>query len=130
MGTSCNSTGTNVESCTWEAKIPGGNTGHSAERDTGLVSENKPNRSQQCALAAERATSILGCISRSPANQPREAIIRHQPAPIGLHQDTTSSFGSPSPGRTLINQTEYSKRPPRLLGLEQLPCGERLREQG
>lgn len=45
------------------------------------------------------------------------------------HQDSASSFGSPSPERTLINQSEFGKRPPRQLGLEHLPCGEGLRKQ-
>ena len=49
-------------------KTPGSNTGLSAEQDPGLVSESKPNRSQQHTQAAQGATSTLGCINRSPAN--------------------------------------------------------------
>lgn len=105
-------------------------SGCSAEKYLGLVSDSKLKRSQQCALAAERATSTLGCISKSPANDQRKRWPPHWPAPLGPHQGTASSFGSPSPRRTLINPSELSKTPPRQLGLKHLPCGERPREQG
>lgn len=69
-------------------KTPGNNPGLPAEKDPGLVSHSKLDRSQQHALAAERATSTLGCMNRSPANRPREVIIPHWPAP----SQTTSTY--------------------------------------
>lgn len=82
--TSCHSTRTNVESCAQEGKSLAAR-GLSAEKDPWLTSDSKPKSSQQRALAAERATSTLGGINRSPANRPREVIIPHRPALVDPH---------------------------------------------
>ncbi|KAK4821756.1 hypothetical protein QYF61_000817 [Mycteria americana] len=42
-----------------------------AENDLGFLVDTKFNRSQQCALVAEKANSILGCIRRSVASRLR-----------------------------------------------------------
>ncbi|KAK4807842.1 hypothetical protein QYF61_007748 [Mycteria americana] len=46
-----------------------------AERDLGVLVGSRLNRSQQCALAAERANRIPGCLKHSRTSRPREAII-------------------------------------------------------
>jgi len=46
-----------------------------AERDLGLLTDNRVNRSQQCALAARRPNCILGCIKHRTTNWSKNLII-------------------------------------------------------
>ena len=48
------------------------------ERDLGFWDDGKLNRSQQCALAAKRASCILGCIKHSIASPSKEVIVESQ----------------------------------------------------
>lgn len=45
------------------------------ERDMGVLAVDYSNESQQCALAARRASNILGYIKCSIANWPKEVIV-------------------------------------------------------
>lgn len=85
-------------------------------------------RIQQCVLATREANSILGCRNRSAVRW-REVIIPIYSAPVRPHLDTAFSFGPLKTRMTVANWRKFSGGP-QSGGLEHLPGGGRLREQG
>ena len=56
----------------------------SAEKDLGVLVDNKLTTSQHCALVAKTANGILGCIKRSVASRSKEVILCPSEATFGV----------------------------------------------
>ena len=64
------------------------------------------NMTQGCALAAEAANGILGCISKSVASRSRGEILPFNSALVRLHQNIVSVSGLPNERKILTHLFE------------------------
>ncbi|GAB0184972.1 hypothetical protein GRJ2_000962500 [Grus japonensis] len=96
------------------------------EKDFGVLGDEKLNMSQQCALAAQKANHVLGCITSSVTSRLREGILPLYSALVRPHlqycvpvQERHGAVGeSPEEATKMIR------------GLEHLCYEDRLRELG
>jgi len=81
-----------------------------AEKDLGLLVDERLDMSQQCELAAQKANRILGCIKRSVASRSREGVL---PLCSRPHLESCMQLWRPRHGCVGVGPEEGHKDDPR-----------------
>ncbi|GAB0205895.1 hypothetical protein GRJ2_003055100 [Grus japonensis] len=98
------------------------------EKDLGVLIDEKLNMSRQCALAAQKANCVLGCIKRGVTSRSREVILPLYSALVRPHLGP--GLGPPVQERRGAVGVSPEEAMKLIRGLEHLSYEDRLRELG
>jgi len=101
------------------------------KKDLGILLDEKLDMTQQCALTAQKANHILGCIKRSMASRSREVILPLCSALVRPHLESCVQLWSPHYKKDMELLDRVPGEATKMIrGLEHLFCDERLSKLG